>query len=786
MLAGSLATVAQERGTPVGEWHFIGGDASHTRYSPLDQINAENFEDLEVAWVWRGDNFGPAVDTVFRSTPLYVDGILYTVAGPRRTVAAIDPQTGETLWTYREPNTTRYERGMRNNYGKGVAFAEVDGRGVIYYTSPAFFLHAFDARTGQHLENWGARVPVSGFPQSGVVDMLPDLVKDWAPWLESGLTYDPEKGIPRELGNLSTSSPPIVVNGVVVVGNVHEQGYYQTRVENIPGDILAYDAGTGGHLWKFHVIPRPGEYGHETWENDAWRTTGDVSSWAPMSADPARGLVYVPTNPPTIDFYGGFRPGDNLFGTSILALNVKTGQREWHYQTVHHDIWNFDNPTAPVLLDVNIGGRPTPILVQTTKQGFAYTFNRVTGEPVWPIEERPVPQSEVPGEQLSLTQPFPTRPAAFEIQELTEDLLIDFTPELRAEAQEIIKNYRLGPLFNPPIQVGHPSGLRSFVSCPSGASNIYGPTSADPESGILYVSTERACRAENIVPGAQMDEPDDPLTTGKTLSDWVVASRGDFSGPQGLPIFKPPYSQIVAIDMNTGEHLWAMPNGDTPDRIKNHPALQGVDLPNTGRQSHPVTLVTRALLLTAEGPGGAPVLHAVDKRTGERLGTVDLPAPGQYGMMGYLHEGRQYVVVQIASQTHPGSLVALRLPAQDEGSTVAAVTSSVVDGVFTRRQASRGEQQFQRTCASCHTPSEHTGRRFFGGWTGSTLGDWMGVVSVTMPDGDPGSLSPDEFASVLAFVLRETGYPAGDEELPADAAALEGIRIEPPLEATQE
>jgi quinoprotein glucose dehydrogenase len=385
-----------------------------------------------------------------------------------------------------------------------------------------------------------------------------------------------------------------------------------------------------------------------------------------MSADPARGLVYIPTNPPTIDFFGGFRPGNNLFGTSILALDVKTGRRVWHFQTVHHDIWNFDNPTAPVLVDVNVNGTRTPMLVQTTKQGFAYVLNRQTGEPIWPIVERPVARSDLPGEKLSPTQPFPTKPAAFEIQELTEDTLIDFTPELRQEALKIIKNYKVGPLFNPPIQVGHPSGLRSFVSCPSGASNIYGPTVADPETGIVYVTSERSCRAENIVPGSEMDEPNDPKTTGKTLSRWVVSNRGDLRGPQGLPIWKPPYSKIVAIDMSTGEHLWWTPNGDTPERIKNHPALKGLTLPNTGQQSHAVMMATRTLLITA--PGGDSVLYAVDKKTGQRLGTVKLPAPGQYGMMTYMYRGRQHIVVQIMSQNHPGSLVALRLPLlQSEG-----------------------------------------------------------------------------------------------------------------------
>ena len=661
ILAATILAAAQDSGNK-GEWRYIGGDAGHTRYSPLDQINRDNFEELEQAWVFRGDNYGATVDYLFRSTPIYADGLLYTVAGRRRTVIAIDPATGETMWTYREPHTTRYERGMRNNYGKGVAYAEVDGRGVIFTSSPGFFLHALDAKTGLPLPNWGTPVPLAGFSQTGVVDLLPDLVRDWDPWLESGYTYDPDHGIPRDLGNLSSSSPPIVVNGVVVVSNVHEQGYYQTRTENIPGDILGYDARTGKYLWKFHVIPRPGELGHETWENDAWKTTGDVSSWAPMSADPERGIVYIPTNPPTIDFYGGFRPGDNLFGTSLIALDVKTGKRVWHFQLVHHDIWNFDNPTAPLVMNVTVDGRPTPIVVQTTKQAWAFTFNRETGEPVWPIEEREVPQSDLPGEKLSPTQPFPTWPLAYDLQGLTEDDLIDYTPELRQEALDIIKNYKIGPIFNPPIQVDHPSGLRSFVSCPSGATNIHGPASADPAAGILFVSSRTGCRSENIVPGSVMDDPDDRMTTGKTLSDWVVANRGDFRGPQGLPIYKPPYSRITAIDMNTGEQLWQIPNGDTPDRIKNHPALQGVDLPNTGVTTIPVTLATRSLLIHAEGSGGQPVLRAIDKKTGERLGVVEIPAQGQYGMMTYLHEGKQYIVVQIMSPTHPGSLVALRLP----------------------------------------------------------------------------------------------------------------------------
>jgi quinoprotein glucose dehydrogenase len=471
LISGTLA-FADAPGTRDGEWHYLGGDSAHTRYSPLDQVNAENFGDLEEAWVWDGASFNAASG---RSTPSYIDGILYTVAGPRRHVVAIDPASGETIWSYREPNTLRWEYSMRQDYGKGVAYAEIDGRGVIYIISPAFFLTALDAKTGQPLEGFGKPVPVEGFPQTGVVDLLADL----------GHEYDPYDGLPLEKGYITSSSPPIVVNGVVVVGNSAEQGYNQSRVENIPGDILGYDAKTGEFLWKFNVLPGPGEFGHETWENDAWKWTGDISSWAPLSADQERGIVYVPTNGATMDFYGGFRPGDfrpgdNLFSTSLIALDVKTGERVWHYQLVHHDIWNYDTPTAPVLLDIEKDGETIPIVVQVTKQSFAYTFNRETGEPIWPIEERPVPASRIPGEKLSETQPFPTKPAAYDSQGLTEDDLIDFTPELRAQMLEILEEYEIGPLFNPPLHRDNDLGKKAALWCPGdiGGVNIDGPAAA--------------------------------------------------------------------------------------------------------------------------------------------------------------------------------------------------------------------------------------------------------------------------------------------------------------------
>lgn len=636
----SLSAQAEERGTPVGEWRQWGADDYGTRYSPLDQIDASNFEQLQVAWIWRGDNFSPGgPDPILRSTPIYANGILYTVAGSRRSVAAIDPATGETLWTFREAPTKRYEDSMRKNYGKGVAYEEVDGRGRIYLITPAFFLWALDAETGR---------PVEGFGDDGegVVDLITYL-GDWE--------HDREDGLPSDVGYITNSTPPVIVNGTIVVGNSHEQGYYQTRRENVPGNIMGFDVATGSHKWTFNVIPQPGEFGHDTWESDAWSYTGNVSAWAPMTVDPELGLVYVGTDPPTIDYFGGFHPGENLFSTTILALDAETGERRWHFQTVHHDIWNYDMPAQPNLLDVTIDGEPRKILAQTTKQSFVYVLDRETGEPIWPIEERAVPQTDVPGEWTSPTQPFPTRPAPYEMQGISEDDLIDFTPELRAEALEIVSEFRMGPLFNPPMVSGQ-GGIQAAIHCPgaNGGTNIPGGTVADPETGILYTATQRGCSAPRLQPGTDVD-PDSNV-------DWVSVGPGGVGGPQGLPLVKPPYASITAIDMNTGEHLWSIPNGYTPDRIKDHPALQGVDLGNTGTTGHATALVTRSLFIYAEGRGQRPVLYAIDKRTAEPIGQVDIPAPTNTAPMTFMHDGDQYIVLPVGSGQLPGSLVALKLP----------------------------------------------------------------------------------------------------------------------------
>jgi quinoprotein glucose dehydrogenase len=620
------------------EWVTLGNDFAHTRYTTADQITPENLEDLDDAWVWDGASFDARSG---RSTPSYIDGILYTVAGPRRHVVALDPASGELLWSYREPNTFRYEYSMRKDYGKGVAYAEIDGRGVIYIVSPGFFLTALDAKTGRPLEGFGEPVPVEGFPETGVVDLVKHLDLD----LED---YDPYEGIPLEKGYITSSSPPIVVNGVVIVGNSAEQGYNQSRVEMVPGDILGFDARTGEFLWKFNIIPQPGEFGHDTWENDAWKYTGDISSWAPLSADPEKGLVYIPTNGPTIDFWGGFHPGDNLYGTSLIALDVQTGERAWHYQIVHHDIWNYDLPTAPILMDVTVDGEDREVVAMPTKQSMLFVFDRETGEPIWPIEEKPVPASTIPGEHLSDTQPFPTKPAPYEILGMSEDDLVDFTPELREQALEIISEFKMGPAFNPPLHRDNDEGYKASIWCPgdNGGVNIYAPPVADPNEGIIFLPSMKDCTSQIIAPGEERDELLE-LPTGTTLSDYAVLRRATPRGPQGLELFKPPYSRITAIDLNTGEHLWQIPVGETPPNVTNHPALEGVDLPNTGTGATPPMMVTPDMVLYAStDSAGEPTLFALDKRSGEELARLEVPETSRYGMMSYVHEGTQYIVLQ--------------------------------------------------------------------------------------------------------------------------------------------
>ena len=665
VLALPAASVAQGPGTEDGQWTYLGGDAWHTRYTTADQINASNFEDLEVAWTFNAASFGPSTP---RATPSYVDGKLITVTGERRAMIGLDPATGELLWSFTEPNTGRHEYSMRYSYGKGIAYGERNGRGVAYISTPGFFLHALDVVTGEPLSNWGEAVPIEGFPPTGSQDMLADIIDGWGPWENAGRPFDPDAGIPLELGYITSSSPPIVVNGTVIVGNSAEQGYLQTRIENIPGDILAYDADTGALKWKFHIIPRPGEFGHDTWDNDAWQWTGDVSSWAPMAADPELGLVYVVTNGVTIDYYGGHHPGDNLYSTSIIALDSETGERAWHYQMVHHDIWNYDTPTAPILMDVTVDGREVKGLFQATKQNFLYALDRETGVPIWPIEERAVPASTVPGEQLSPMQPFPTRPAPYDLQGRSAENLIDYTPEIYAQALQIAQDGNFfNSLFDPPRTIDDPLG--PAWNCPGGGGgvNITGPPVADPVEGVMFITSTGNCFRLQVEPGVT-SRMDSPAQSGRTHSDWVAVATtvpgGGRAVLDGLPLWKGPAGRITAIDMNTGEHLWMIPNGDASqqeqDRIRNHPLLQGVEgvEVNRGRGSHSTMVASPTLLFaTGQTADGAWKLFAIDKHTGERVGTVDIPGSTRYGMSSWSHEGKQYIIIQLND-----GLAAMALP----------------------------------------------------------------------------------------------------------------------------
>jgi quinoprotein glucose dehydrogenase len=710
-LALPAAQTSRASGTANGQWRYQGGDAGSTRYSPLDQITPANFATLAEAWRFNPEDVvGPMTA---RATPSYVNGKLYSVAGPRRHVVSMDAATGKLLWSWVEPETFRSKYSMRASYGKGIAYYELNGRGVIFVTTPGFFLVALDAETGKPLENWGRQVPLGSFPRTGVVDLTEDLVRDWEPWRRLERKFDANEGVPLELGYITASSPPIVVNDVVIVGNSAEQGYHQTRQENVPGDILAYNARDGKFLWKFHVIPRPGEVGHETWENDAWRTTGDVSSWAPLSADPERGIVYVPTNSATQDMYGGFRPGNNLFAASLIALDVKTGKRLWHYQMVHHDVWNYDTPTAPVVMDVTVNGRRIPGVFQATKQAILYSFNRQTGQPIWGFEERPVPASKVPGEKLSPTQPFPIKPAPYEFIGRSEEHVTDYTPEVRRLALERARSLGLlVPPFNPPTHRGNAEGAGPGRFCPgeTGGSNITHPPAADPTTGIIYIPSHSGCGSRVVVPGKELDCFGQ---TGTTVTAWVPTSAGCTGAsvnaaiemyPEaakkagavpgkagagggdeapaggggggggaaaraaaaaaaaandplgGLPVFKGPVGRITAIDLNTGEHLWVQPYGDAPqaqqDQIRNHPLLKGVSNvnPNVGRTGLGGLMVTGTMLLApGQSADGGTFLFAMDKRTGQRVGQVRTAGVSRYGMMTYMHQGKQYIVVQLGS-----------------------------------------------------------------------------------------------------------------------------------------
>ncbi|HXV60088.1 MAG TPA: PQQ-binding-like beta-propeller repeat protein [Vicinamibacteria bacterium] len=613
------------------QWSHYGADAAATRYAPHDQIHAGNVENLEVAWIFRTDNFGPEPEIKGETTPIFIDGVLYATAGLTRSTVAIDAGSGELLWMYRLGEGERGAKAPRRFSGRGVAYwndGDKDRR--IYFVTIGYQLVALDASEGH---------PIGAFGVDGVVDLMRDVAGG----------VDP-------VGAIGSSSPPVIVGDVVIVGPAFHPGFRPPSQANSRGDVSGYDVRTGRRLWTFRTIPAPGEYGHETWEDGSWEYTGNAGVWAPFSADRERGYVYLPVEAPTSDFYGGHRPGDNLFSSSLVCLDARTGERVWHYQLTHHDIWDWDVPTAPILMDLVVGGRRIPAVVQLTKQSFAFVFDRVTGEPVWPIEERAVPGSDVPGERTAPTQPIPTKPPPFDRQGVSVDDLIDFTPELRAQAVEIVSSFRLGPLYQPPSLAEAPDGTRGTLMLPGAAGGAAWEAGAfDPETSILYVSSSTSPTLLSLVADPERSELR------------YIAGEMRVSGPRGLPLVKPPYGRITAIDLSTGEHRWMQPNGDTPAWIRDHPSLEGVDVGRTGSPSRAGILVTKTLVLAGEGWGGGRGLYAYEKRTGEVLARIELPGVQTGVPMSYLHEGRQYVVVSVgdpATKT-PAQLVALALSRSD-------------------------------------------------------------------------------------------------------------------------
>ena len=636
------AALAAQQGATNGEWRAYSGDLGATKYSPLAQIDASNANRLAI--VWRR----PAVDgsileqvpnlrygASFRSTPLMIDGVLYADDGIGF-VEAFDAGTGATIWV--EAPLDRGPNRYAGTVTRGVAYWS-DGDEARILVQRGEYLYALDAKTGDHYDDFG---------EGGRVYLSKDL--------ERGLTH-------------SWSGAPTVVGDVVVVGHTTNDTFDSMTAGR--GDVRAYDVRTGELRWLFHVIPQKGELGNETWENGSWEYTGHASPWALFSADPETGYLYIPLSSPTNDMYGGHRLGDNLFSQSLVCVDAKTGRRIWHYQLVHHALFDYDLPAAPVLIDIDVDGKPIKAVAQVTKQGFVFVFDRLTGEPVWPIEERPVPQSDVPGERTSPTQPFPTKPPAFETQGSTEDTLIDFTPELHAEALEIVSHYRTGPLFTPPsIRDDSPGGNLGTIQLPGsqGGANWHG-AAFDPETQHLYVPSLTAPFVADLEPG----DPD------FTDLRYVKGTRLWMGGPRGLPLFKPPYGRITAYDMKTGEIAWQVANGDGP---RDHPALRDLNLPKLGNPGRAAPLVTKTLLFIGEGssammvpsriqPGqpietapsyGEPYFRAYDKATGEVVAELKLPAGTTGAPITYMHGSKQFIVVAIGAPDAAPEFVALSLP----------------------------------------------------------------------------------------------------------------------------
>jgi glucose dehydrogenase len=668
LLVGTTSLDAQS-GAKNGEWRSYAGDVGSTRYSALDQINASNFSKLEVAWRFKTDNLGPRPEFQYEGTPLMAGGVLYATAGSRRAVVALNPATGEQLWMHSEQEGARGAAAPRQLSGRGLAYW-TDGREErVLYVTPGYRLIALNAKTGGLVTTFG---------KDGVVD----------------LKQDDDQVIDPMSGEIGLHATPMIAGNVVIVGAAGKTGANPKSFQNVKGYVRGFDVRTGKRLWIFHTIPQLGEFGNDTWEKDSWVYTGNTGVWGQISIDEELGLAYLPVEMPTGDYYGGHRPGSGLFGESLVAVDLQTGKRKWHYQLVHHGIWDMDIPCAPILADITINGRTVKAVAQPTKQGVLYVLDRVTGEPVWPIEERPVPKGDVPGEWYSPTQPFPTKPPPYERTGVSTDDLIDFTPELRAEALELVKKYKMGPMFTPPV-VSKQEGPIALLTRALAGTNWKGG-SFDPETHVAYVYSTGAIGSMGLVPppagfsdmryisgnvltGARLTGGSGSAAGGGRSVAGGAATSAEAAGAEGgggggltvrgLPLGKPPYGRITAIDLDKGEIKWQIAHGETPDNVKNNPALKGVTIPRTGQGGMAATLVTKTLVISGEPRAGmtstglrGAMLRAYDKSSGAEVGAVYMPAPESGAPMTYLFDGKQYIVVAVSGGAYSGELLALRLP----------------------------------------------------------------------------------------------------------------------------
>ncbi len=652
-----LATVAPRGQAPaakVGEWPTYSGDLAATRYSPLDQINATNFSKLQLAFRFKTENLGPRPEFQYQATPLMVNGRLFTTAGTRRAVVSLDATTGEMKWMHSIEEGKRGEAAPRQLSGRGLSYWSDGKEERIIYVTPGYQMIALDAKTGQRVKNFGT---------DGIVD------------LKTGLD---QEGLDLTTAEIGLHAAPIISKDIIVIGAAHREGGAPRSKTNVKGYIRGFDVRTGKRVWIFHTIPMKGEFGYDTWDPDAAAYTGNAGVWAQMSADEELGIVYMPVELPTGDYYGGHRGGNkkgspdtSLFSETLLALDIKTGQRKWHYQLVHHGIWDHDIPCAPILMDLVVDGKPVKVVAQPTKQNWLYVFDRATGKPLWPIEERPVEKGDVPGEWYSPTQPFVTKPPAYERQGVTVDDLLDYTPELRAEGMKIASMYKMGPIFTPPV-VSKWEGPRGTLMIPevTGGANWQGG-SFDPETKRFYIFTNVAITSLSLAqPEATASDmlyvrgvARNPEPTAKPAGP----GGGGGLNVRGLPLIKPPYATITAIDMNKGEQMWRIPHGETADNIKNNPALKGLTIPRTGRAGRIGVLTTKTLLIAGEGgfatypEGRGAYLRAYDKATGADAGQVFMPAPQTGSPMTYSINGTQYIAVAVSGPGFAGELLVYKL-----------------------------------------------------------------------------------------------------------------------------